>query len=56
VVLPEVGHIRATGENEKEAARVIYVAATRPTQRLVITAYGNDCFGSRLCMIVNSEN
>lgn len=56
VVLPEVGHIRATGENEKEATRVFYVAATRATQRLVLTAYGIDCFGSRLCLTVNSEN
>ncbi len=56
VVLPEVGYTPAKAEGEKEAERVFYVAATRATQRLVITAYGNDCFGSRLCMTVNSEN
>ena len=37
VALPGVGHMPATGEDEKEAARVFYVAATRTTQRLVMT-------------------
>ena len=37
VALPGVGHMPAAGEDEKEAARVFYVAATRATQRLVIT-------------------
>lgn len=36
VALPGVGHMPAAGEDEKEAARVFYVAATRATQRLVI--------------------
>lgn len=36
VALPGVGHMPANGENEKEAARVFYVAATRATQRLVM--------------------
>ncbi len=56
VLLPEVGYTPATAEDEKEAERVFYVAATLATQRLVITAYRKDCFGSRLCMTVNSEN
>jgi superfamily I DNA/RNA helicase len=34
VALPGVGHMPAKGEDEQEAARVFYVAAT---QRLVIT-------------------
>ena len=34
--LPGVGHMAAAGADEKEAARVFYVAATRATQRLVI--------------------
>ena len=37
VALPGVGHMPAPGEDEKEAARVFYVAATRATQRLVLT-------------------
>ena len=36
VALPGVGHMPAAGEDEQEAARVFYVAATRATQRLVI--------------------
>ena len=38
VALPGVGHMPAAGEDKAEAARVFYVAATRATQRLVITA------------------
>lgn len=40
--LPGVGHMPAPGENEKEAARVFYVAATRATQRLVMGEGGGD--------------
>ena len=36
VALPGVGHMPALGEDEREAARVFYVAATRATQRLVM--------------------
>lgn len=35
VAAPGVGHMPAPGEDEKEAARVFYVAATRARQRLV---------------------
>ncbi len=31
VALPDVWHMPATGEDEKEAARVVYAAATRAT-------------------------
>lgn len=44
VALPGVGHMPAKGEDEKEAARVFYVAATRATQRLVIAASENSGF------------
>ena len=40
VALPGVRHMPAAGEDEKEAARVFYVAATRATQRLVIGVGG----------------
>jgi superfamily I DNA/RNA helicase len=33
VTLPSVGHMPAKGEDEQEAARVFYVAATRATHR-----------------------
>ncbi len=50
VALLGVGHMPAPGEDEKEAARVFYVAATRATQRLVIGVGGNGDgqFGMRL--------
>ena len=48
VALPGVGHMPAPGEDEQEAARVFYVAATRATQRLVIGVGGGGGFGKRL--------
>ena len=45
VALPGVGHMPAPGEDEKEAARVFYVAATRATQRLVMGVGGDGGFG-----------
>jgi len=48
VALPGVGHMPAKGEDEQEAARVFYVAATRATQMLVIGAGGDGGFGRRL--------
>ena len=48
VALLGVGHMPAPGEDEKEAARVFYVAATRATQRLLVTVSGDSGFGARL--------
>ncbi|MDO8448601.1 MAG: 3'-5' exonuclease [Rhodoferax sp.] len=48
VALPGVGHMPAKGEDEQEAARVFYVAATRATQRLVIGVGGDGGFARRL--------
>ena len=48
VALPGVGQMPAAGEDEQEEARLFYVAATRATQRLVITVSGNGGFGRRL--------
>ena len=47
VALPGVGHMPAKGEDEIDAARVFYVAATRATQRLVIGVGGDSKFGQR---------
>ncbi len=47
VALPGVGHMPAKGEDEKDAARVFYVAATRATHRLVIGVGGAGGFGRR---------
>ena len=49
VSLPGVGHMLAPGEDEKEAARVFYVAATRATHRLVM-GVGGDGLGAQLHM------
>ncbi|WP_449370440.1 3'-5' exonuclease [Thiomonas sp.] len=49
VALVGVGHMPAEGEDEREAARLFYVGATRATQRLVIGASGNGKFTARLC-------
>ena len=48
VALPGVWHMPAAGEDEKEAARVFYVAATRATQRLVVGVAGVGGFGQQL--------
>ena len=48
VALPGVGHMPAAGEDEQEAARVFYVAATRATHQLFIAASGDGVFGQKL--------
>lgn len=48
VALPGVGHMPAQGEDEQEAARVFYVAATRATQKLVVGAGGNGWFSKKI--------
>lgn len=48
VALPGVGHMPAAWEDEQEAARVFYVAATRATQKLVIAMSGDGKFGRML--------
>ena len=47
VAVPRVGHMPAAGEDEKEAARVFYVAATRATQRLGMGVSGESGFGKQ---------
>ena len=44
VALHGVGYMPAQGEDEKEAARVFYVAATRATQKLMIAVSGDGKF------------
>ncbi|MBA4329338.1 MAG: DNA helicase II [Polaromonas sp.] len=48
VALAGVGRMPATGEDEQEAARVFYVAATRATQKLLIGGSGPSAFGKKL--------
>lgn len=47
VALPGVGHMPAANEDEKEAARVFYVAATRATHRLLMGVGGEGRFGKQ---------
>ena len=46
--LPGVWHMPATGEDEKEAARVFYAAVTRATQKLVLAESGDSGLGERI--------
>ena len=55
VALPGVGRMPAKGEDEQEAARVFYVAATRATQRSVIGVVGDGGFGERLLGYIGSS-
>ena len=48
VALPGVGYMPAKEEDEQEAMRVFYVAATRATQRLGIWFEGGSHFAKRL--------
>ncbi|MDP3250885.1 MAG: 3'-5' exonuclease [Hydrogenophaga sp.] len=48
VALPGVGYMPAAGQDEKEEARILYVAATRATQKLLITISGDGELGRRL--------
>ncbi len=48
VAIPGVGAMPAPGEDEREEARLFYVAATRATERLILTISGDGAFGKRL--------
>ena len=48
VALRGLRHMPAVGKDEKEAAQVFYVAATRATHRLVMGVVGSSTFGSLL--------
>lgn len=47
VAIPGVGAMPTPGEDEKEEARLFYVAATRATERLILTVSGDGGFGKR---------
>jgi superfamily I DNA/RNA helicase len=48
VALPSVGHMPAKGEDEPEAARLFYAAATRATHRLVLGVVGDGGLGTQI--------
>ena len=47
VALLGVGHMPGAGGDEKEAARVFYVAATRASERLVVGTGGTNMLCSQ---------
>jgi len=51
VALPGLGHMPAPDEDEKEAARLFYVAATRATHSLVIGVGGDGALGKQLRLV-----
>lgn len=48
VALAGTGHMPEVGQDEAEEARLFYVAATRATQRLIVTLSGSGKFAERL--------
>lgn len=50
VALPGVGNMPAKSEDEQQAARVLYVAATRATHKLVIGVGGDGAFGAKFTL------
>ena len=48
VAIPGVGALPLAGEDVKEEARLFYVAATRATERLIVTVSGDGAFGQKL--------
>lgn len=48
VAIPGVGLMPAAGEDERDEARLFYVAATRATHKLMLTASGSGRFGEKL--------
>ncbi|WP_290874696.1 3'-5' exonuclease [Aquabacterium sp.] len=49
VAIPGLGQMPVKGEDEKEEARLFYVAATRATDKLIVTVSGQGVFGERVC-------
>ncbi len=48
VAVPGVGQMPEEGEEVGDEARLFYVAATRATQKLVVTVSGDGAFGRGL--------
>jgi DNA helicase IV len=51
VAIPGVGSMPAPGADEKEEARLFYVAATRATEKLLLTISGDGAFGKRFDLV-----
>lgn len=51
VAIPGVGSMPAPGADEKDEARLFYVAATRATDKLLLTISGDGAFGKRFDLV-----
>ncbi len=51
VAVPGVGLMPGANLDEKDEARLFYVAATRATQKLIVTVSGERAFGARLAAL-----
>ena len=50
VAIPGLGRLPAPDEDDKDAARLFYVAATRATEQLLVTVSGDGRLGQRLAV------
>ncbi|MGB4807975.1 MAG: 3'-5' exonuclease, partial [Candidatus Phosphoribacter baldrii] len=50
VAIPGLGRLPAPNEDDKDAARLFYVAATRATEQLLVTVSGDGRLGQRLAV------
>ncbi|MFB8830145.1 3'-5' exonuclease [Azotobacter sp. CWF10] len=54
VLIPGLGEMPAEGEAEADEARLLYVAMTRATDRLIMTCRGDSAFGRRVREAIGS--
>ena len=48
VAIPGIGLLPTRGEDEKDEARLFYVAATRATEKLILSMSGDGAFAAKL--------
>lgn len=48
VAIPGIGQMPSPSEDEKEEVRLFYVAATRATQKLILSMSGESAFAGKL--------
>ena len=56
VVVAGLGHLPVTGADPTAEARLLYVAMTRSTERLLLTGHGNGAFLKRLHRFFSTDN
>ena len=53
MVIPGLGQMPAVGEDETHEARLLYVAMTRATERLVLIHHEDSIFSARIRASIN---